>query len=1159
MQFAHSSYVTVTPMELADKRLLLAAVWPLAWLAAAAAAAAAAADVDDGLALTVFMARMPTGSGSPPPPTWGNRSVPVCRWRGVACGARGRRRGRVVALELPGLGLRGTVPPELGNLTYLRRLHLAGNRLHGVLPPELGGLAELSHLNLSGNAFQGQIPASLANCTGLEILALYNNRFHGEIPPELCSLRGLRVLSLGMNTLTGSIPSEIGNLANLMTLNLQFSNLTGGIPEEIGDLAGLVGLGLGSNQLAGSIPASLGNLSALKYLSIPSAKLTGSIPSLQNLSSLIVLELGENNLEGTVPAWLGNLSSLVFVSLQQNQLSGHIPESLGRLQMLTSLDLSQNNLISGTIPDSLGNLGALSSLRLDYNKLEGSFPPSLLNLSSLDDLGLQSNHLSGALPPDIGNKLPNLQRFVVDINQFHGTIPPSLCNATMLQVLQTVYNFLSGRIPQCLGIQQKSLSVVALSKNQLEATNDADWVFISSLANCSNLNALDLGYNKLQGELPSSIGNLSSHLSYLIIANNNIEGKIPEGIGNLINLKLLYMDINRLEGIIPASLGKLKMLNKLSIPYNNLSGSIPPTLGNLTGLNLLQLQGNALNGTIPSNLSSCPLELLDLSYNSLTGLIPKQLFLISTLSSNMFLGHNFLSGALPAEMGNLKNLGEFDFSSNNISGEIPTSIGECKSLQQLNISGNSLQGIIPSSLGQLKGLLVLDLSDNNLSGGIPAFLGGMRGLSILNLSYNKFEGEVPRDGVFLNATATFLTGNDGLCGGIPEMKLPPCFNQTTKKASRKLIIIISICSIMPLITLIFMLFAFYYRNKKAKPNPQISLISEQYTRVSYAELVNATNGFASDNLIGAGGFGSVYKGRMTNNDQQVVAVKVLNLTQRGASQSFMAECETLRCVRHRNLVKILTVCSSIDFQGKEFKAIVYEYLPNGNLDQWLHPNIMGQSEHKALNLTARLRIAIDVASSLEYLHQYKPSPIIHCDLKPSNVLLDSDMVAHVSDFGLARFLHQESEKSSGWASMRGTVGYAAPEYGIGNEVSIQGDVYSYGILLLEMFTRKRPTDSEFGEAVGLRKYVQMALPDNAANVMDQQLLPETEDGDAIKLNSYNGKDLRIACVTSVMRIGISCSEEAPTDRVQIGDALKELQAIRDKFEKHVSNEGTSSQ
>ena len=186
-------------------------------------------------------------------------------------------------------------------------------------------------------------------------------------------------------------------------------------------------------------------------------------------------------------------------------------------------------------------------------------------------------------------------------------------------------------------------------------------------------------------------------------------------------------------------------------------------------------------------------------------------------------------------------------------------------------------------------------------------------------------------------------------------------------------------------------------------------------RVPYAELASATNGFASENLIGAGSFGSVYRGRMRGNDQHIaVAVKVLNLMQRGATQSFIAECETLRCARHRNLVKILTVCSSIDFQGREFKALVYEFLPNGNLDQW------------ALDLIGRLHIAIDVASTLDYLHQYKPTPIIHCDLKPSNILLDSDMVAHVGDFGLARFLHQDTNQSSGWASMRGSIGYAAP-------------------------------------------------------------------------------------------------------------------------------------
>jgi len=200
-------------------------------------------------------------------------------------------------------------------------------------------------------------------------------------------------------------------------------------------------------------------------------------------------------------------------------------------------------------------------------------------------------------------------------------------------------------------------------------------------------------------------------------------------------------------------------------------------------------------------------------------------------------------------------------------------------------------------------------------------------------------------------------------------------------------------------------------------------------KVSYSKILKATDGLSPTNLIGVGSFGSVYKGIMNFGEDKFVAVKVLNLQRKGAFKSFMAECNALKSIRHRNLVKILTLCSSVDSKGNDFKALVFEYMPNGSLEKWLHTG--EEDEGRNLSLQQRLNIAIDVAFALDYLHHYGPVPIVHCDLKPSNVLLYDDMSACVADFGLAKILSEPvgktpTQTSSGSIGIKGTIGYVAP-------------------------------------------------------------------------------------------------------------------------------------
>ena len=195
-------------------------------------------------------------------------------------------------------------------------------------------------------------------------------------------------------------------------------------------------------------------------------------------------------------------------------------------------------------------------------------------------------------------------------------------------------------------------------------------------------------------------------------------------------------------------------------------------------------------------------------------------------------------------------------------------------------------------------------------------------------------------------------------------------------------------------------------------------------------LHQVTNGFSLNNLFGFGSFGVVYKG-VLEQDERLVAVKVLNLQKKGALKSFIVECNVLRNVWHRNLVKILTCCSSINYNGDEFKPLVFEFKTNGSLDMWLHPMVDSENQSKNLSFVQRLAIAMDVAFALNYLHNHCEQKIIHCDLKPSNILLDNEMIAHVSDFGLARLLtttNDSSQKDTSTIELKGSIGYTAPGF-----------------------------------------------------------------------------------------------------------------------------------
>jgi len=519
--------------------------------------------------------------------------------------------------------------------------------------------------------------------------------------------------------------------------------------------------------------------------------------------------------------------------------------------------------------------------------------------------------------------------------------------------------------------------------------------------------------NSFTGSIPDNVGNFSNNLQAFYAHENQISGSLPPVMANLSGLIAISLYSNQLSQTIPPQIMLMANLQILNL-YNNLMvGPIPIEVGMMTSLVELHLGANKFIGQVPDavgNLSN--LQSLTLYQNNLSSFIPNSLWHLENLIE-LNLSHNSLSGMLPPNIGSVRALVQMDLSTNHLSGPIPLSLGQLQAVSFINLSHNMFQDSIPDTLGKLTSIVTLDLSNNSLSGTIPNSLASLMYLTNLNLSFNNLEGQIPTGGIFSNIPPYSLVRNGPLCG-LPRLGFPPCAKSShSAKVDILKYILPSIAALV--IAIIILSLIFREKFKAAKEGsiqpPGADIIDHMF--VSYHEIIRATRNFSDDNLIGVGSFGKVFKAQL--NDGLIVAIKVLNMESEQASKSFDIECQALRMAQHRNLVRILSTCSNLDC-----KALVLEYMHKGSLESLLH------SEGRLhLGFIKRLDIMLDVAMALEYLHYHHCDVILHCNLKPSNVLLDEEYTAPLADFGIAKLLLGDGTSVVISASMPGTIGYMA--------------------------------------------------------------------------------------------------------------------------------------
>ncbi|XP_051130713.1 probable LRR receptor-like serine/threonine-protein kinase At1g06840 [Andrographis paniculata] len=836
-------------------------------------------------------------------------------------------------------------------------------------------------------------------------------------------------------------------------------------------------------------------------------------------SHVLELRLLRFNLSGTLSPKLGQLPYMKRLDFMWNDISGSIPKEIGKITALELLLLSGNQL-TGPLPDELGNLPNLSKFQLDLNMISGPIPTSFARLPRVVHFHMNNNRFSGQLPPELSN-LTMLKHFLLDNNNLSGYLPPEFSLMPNLTILQLDNNNFAGTVIPDSYAQMSKLVKLSLRNCSLQGT-------VPDLSKLPRLLYVDLSMNGLTGGITSN--RLSENITTIILSHNQLNGSIPSNFSGFSGLQTLLLDNNWLSGSVPSTIWEKvnftagdRRLN-ISLEGNFLSDisgilDVPPNVtlrlqgnpvcDNATQRNISQFcgsgNGNAEgNGEAPPNKteSSCKIQscALENGYAYVPNLPPGTCFCAAPFGVEVRLRSPSISDFPPYRQ-------DFDkYVTRNIH---PDSNHPNDSLSETQVYVDWLRWEEGPRL-RMSLLYFPEYSGPNASKTFNSVE-----VNALREVFAQFK--LPPNDVFgpydlLNFTAGFYTN-----------VVPPFWSsgRGLNKGALAGIVLGSISCAVAVVALLLLLYMRkLQRNSRAEAVqnqslPKVAMKMDGVKAFGFEELERATNSFSDGTQIGQGGYGKVYKG--TLGDGIVVAIKRAQQGSLQGDKEFYTEIEMLSRLHHRNLVSLVGFCDEKDEQ-----MLVYEFMPNGSVHDLLSAKFRAPA-----NLEKRLHIALGAARGILYLHTEADPPIIHRDIKANNILLDSKWTAKVSDFGISRLAPIPDAKGVSTehvsTNVKGTPGYVDPEYFLTHKLTEKSDVYSLGIVLLELLTGMQP----IYQGRNIVREVNTACQSGMMlSVIDRSMGPYPSE-----------------CVKRLMALALRCSLDETKNRPSMLEVVRELENV----------------